>query len=782
MVNIEVDGRRLQARKGSMLIEATDAAGIYVPRFCYHKHLSIAASCRMCLVEVEKAPKPMPACATPVTEGMKVFTRSEKSIAAQKSSMEFLLINHPLDCPVCDQGGECELQDLSLGFGSDVSRYTERKRVVLDEDIGPLVQTEMTRCIHCTRCVRFGEEIAGMRELGATGRGENMRIGTYVKHAMRSELSGNIIDLCPVGALTSKPYRFTARAWELRQADGIAPHDCVGSNVHVHTRRGVVKRVVPKRNDAVNEVWLSDRDRFSYEGLQAADRLRRPRLKRDGVWRDASWDEALDEAAAKLRAVRAQQGATRVGALTAASATVEECFALQGLLRGMGSNNVDYRLRQTDFSDQQAMPLAPDLGQSLEQFERCDVVFVIGGNPRHDQPLLNLRLRRIAQRGGKVFYLNDRQLELNYAATQMVCRPSALPAALAAVVAELGVAAAAPLAAKTVHAGAIASALRTSGNRAAVLLGVAAQQHRRFAALRALANGLCVASGATLGYLTEGPNAAGAALAGALPHRGPAGAPVAAPGLDAQAMLDRPLAAYLLLGFEPDLDCHDGATALAALRGAELVIALSAYATPALEEVSDVLLPIAQYAENEGTYVNAAREWQSFAAAVKAPGEARPAWKILRLLATKLGVTTLAASRVEEVLAAVRNVIAETAVAPATVSSLPAAGDACGADGFDRVAPVPMYAADPLVRRAPALQRTGQVGDAVVALNPAELARLGLVDGAAVRVAANGAELRIAVRVDAALPDGAALLHAARPELVALGPLSGTVRIARGEG
>jgi NADH-quinone oxidoreductase, chain G len=401
VITIEVDGRTLEARKGQMLIEVTDGNDIYVPRFCYHRKLTIAANCRMCLVDVEKAPKPLPACATPVMDGMKVHTRSQRALEAQKAVMEFLLINHPLDCPICDQGGECELQDLAMGYGRDVSRYQEKKRVVQDKNIGPLVQTDMTRCIHCTRCVRFGQEIAGLRELGATGRGEDMEIGTYIEKSMVSEMSGNVIDLCPVGALTSKPFRYSARAWEIQQRAGIAPHDAVGSNIHLHIMQGRVKRVVPAENEAVNEVWLSDRDRFSYEGLYHPDRLTVPMIRERGAWQEVDWETALQFAMNGLQQVKSRTGTGSIGALTSPASTLEELFLLQKWMRGIGCHNIDHRIRQRDFSDQDIAPAFPWLGTSIADLERLDAVLLIGGNVRKEQPIINHRLRKAAMLGAR---------------------------------------------------------------------------------------------------------------------------------------------------------------------------------------------------------------------------------------------------------------------------------------------------------------------------------------------------------------------------------------------
>ncbi|HNW79179.1 MAG TPA: NADH-quinone oxidoreductase subunit NuoG, partial [Candidatus Competibacteraceae bacterium] len=662
-VNIEVNGIPLKARKGAMLIEVTDAAGIPIPRFCYHKKLSIAANCRMCLVEVERAPKPLPACATPVMEGMKVYTESPKAIAAQKGTMEFLLINHPLDCPICDQGGECELQDVALGYGGDVSRFAERKRVVKDKDIGPLVATDMTRCIHCTRCVRFGEEIAGLREMGATGRGENVEIGTYVSKAVASELSGNIIDLCPVGALTAKPSRYKGRSWEYVQHAGIAPHDSVGSNIFIHTLRGQVMRVVPRENEQVNETWLSDRDRFSYEGIYSDDRLSKPLL--GGV--ESEWENALEAAASGLKAVIARHGADAVGFLVSPTATVEELYLAQKLARGLGVNNIDHRLRQADFSDQDTAPAFPWLGQSLDALERMGAALLIGSNVRMEQPLVGHRLRKAALAGGQIMFINPRDFDFRFpVAAKVIADPVGMVTALAGVaqaVAELKgeilPAALAPLALFAPSDSARTMAAHLVNNAAAtVLLGNLAVAHPAYAQLRALAVFIARCSGATLGYLPEAANSAGGWLAGALPHRLPGAKPAPRAGLDAQAMLADPRKAYVLVGIEPELDCWDGAAALNALQGAELVVALSPYASAVTKRYARVILPVATFAETSGTYVNAEGSWQSFTGASRPFGEARPAWKVLRVLGNLCGLQSFEYLGSEDVLAEARSACA----------------------------------------------------------------------------------------------------------------------------
>ena len=744
-VNIEVDGQPLTARKGQMLIEVTDAAGIYIPRFCYHPKLSVAANCRMCLVEVERAPKPAPACATPVMEGMKVFTKSEKAVSGQKATMEFLLINHPLDCPICDQGGECELQDLALGYGSDVSQYVERKRVVRDKNIGPLVQTDMTRCIHCTRCVRFGEEVAGLRELGATGRGEHMEIGTYVEHAMSSELSGNVIDLCPVGALTSKPYRYSARAWELQARPVIAPHDCLGSNLNAHIKGQVVKRVVPAENEAVNETWIADRDRFSYQGLRHEQRLLSPRVKVNGVWQDCDWDTAFKAARDGL----ALHGES-LGALASPSSTNEEFFLLQRLVRGLGSAHIDHRLRQQDFSADAAEPAAPGLGFTLAELAAADAVLVVGGYPRHDQPLIHHRIRQAALRGAKVFVIDTLAEDYNFElAGRLSLRPGDYARVLAAIARAAGsteVAGDTPDAAQAAVAAALASA-----SRACIVLGSEIDRHPARGALLALVDALAAATNSRSGLITSGANSAGAWLAGAVPHRGPAGSAVHAAGATAGAQWAQKLPAYVLLGFEPDADVAHPAAAAAALASAQFVLALSAFSTPALEAAAHVLLPIAQHAENEGTFVNALGHWQRFSAAVKPPGEARPAWKILRVLGEQLGLDGFEAVQCEEVGRELAALASSTAVGTPVRRPLVQAAQPSGA-GLEVLITMPLYAVDGLVRRAGALQQMPQRADEWVRVAPATLARLGLADGASVTLGADGLSATTQVLADERVP------------------------------
>ncbi len=714
VVNLEVNGVPLTARKGQMLIEVTDRADIYVPRFCYHRKLTVAANCRMCLVDIEKAPKPLPACATPVAEGMKVFTRSKRAIDAQKSVMEFLLINHPLDCPICDQGGECELQDLAMGFGRGVSRYTERKRIVKDKNLGPLVSTDMTRCIQCTRCVRFGSEIAGIQELGTTGRSDRMEIGTYIEKSVDHELSGNIIDLCPVGALNNKPYRYSARAWEMVAKPLVSPHDCAGSHLYAHVLRGKLRRIVPRDSEAINETWISDRDRYGCYGVYSDDRLLAPRVKTDGAWSEVPWQDALEVARGVLEAARGDD----LGVLASPSATTEELFLLGRIARHLGCESIDHRLRQRDFRDQSADPAAPTLGCSIAELDALQGVLVIGSNLRMEVPIIAHRIRNAARRGASVAFLNPAAYRYYFETAANIAAPAdRLVDELAGVVA----AAAASASAVPTYAAKLVSG-RTPGDsqRAAaqalgrapalVLLGHIAQRHPRFAELRALAAALASLTGASLGYLAEGANGVGGALAGALPHRGVGGRPIARPGRDAHAMLEDPRRAYVLFGIEPSKDLAQGAAALPALEHAK-VVCFTSYVTPELLRIADVLLPIGTFAETAGTFVNTEGVWQSFDAAADVVGDARPGWRVLRVLGNLLGLANCEYRSPSDVLAALEEELGDasrpqpgaTAYSGSFAANGAAASEAATqADELD----VPIYAVDAVVRRSEPLQET----------------------------------------------------------------------------
>ena len=770
---IEVDGQELEAKPGQMLIEVTDTAGITVPRFCYHKHLSIAANCRMCLVEVEKAPKPLPACATPVMDGMKVYTRSPLAREAQKGTMEFLLINHPLDCPICDQGGECELQDVAMGYGGDVSRYTERKRVVRDEDIGALIATDMTRCIHCTRCVRFGGEIAGLRELGATGRGEHMRIGVYIEQSVSSELSGNVIDLCPVGALTSKPARYQARAWELSEHDGVAPHDGVGSNLHLHVRRDELMRVVPRENDTINQTWISDRDRFSYQGLYSKDRLLRPMLRENGKLREVDWQQALQAAAKALKGVAGD----RMGALIAPSATLEEQYLAARLMRGMDCPNIDHRLRQSDFRAEAADPALPWLGQPIAELANNDVTLLVGSWLRKDQPLLNHRVRLSQLEGGLVMAINPVAYDFNQELeVDVVCTPSAMTAELAGVAAALGADTAGLSVEPDQAHQAIAEALKEA-EQGVVLLGTAAVMHPDFSILRSLVANIAGAAKVQFGFVGSGSNDCGAWMAGAVPHRQAGGQPVETSGLSAGEMLEQPLDLYVTLGFEPEMDVADPAALAAALPAAK-VIALSSYLSPLLEQHADILLPISAFAETSGSYVNLQGDTQSFKGVAVPQGEARPAWKVLRVLGNLVdldGFDYVDSTEVrDEVLAACEGLEPDNALAATTNLS-----PQCLSGDWERIGGVPMYAIDAITRRAHALQLTPDAWEAGVRLNTESAASLGVIAHAAVRVSQGGASGEFKVHIDDAVPDGCIWLPTAVSGSETLGQGFGPVSVEK---
>ena len=755
-ITIKVDGQELEAKPGQMLIEVTDAAGISVPRFCYHDKLSIAANCRMCLVDVENVPKPLPACATPCNEGMVVHTRSPRALAAQKGTMEFLLINHPLDCPICDQGGECELQDVAMGYGADVSRFSEGKRVVTDPDLGPLVATDMTRCIHCTRCVRFGAEIAGVREMGATGRGEHMKIGTYVQKTVDSELSGNIIDLCPVGALTSKPSRFQARAWELTQAKGIAPHDCVGSNIYIHTRRNQVMRVVPKDNEAVNECWISDRDRFSYQGIYAEDRLQQPMLKEDGKWKTVSWEEALEAAAATLKSADGS-----LGTLVAPTSTLEEMSLAQKLTRALGSNNIDHRLRQTDFRNADADPSQPWLGQSFEDLENNNATLIVGSNIRKDQPLLGHRLRKSALAGGAVMAINPVEYDYNYAfAVENIVAPSAMLGDLAAVAKAAGCSASglqSIIDGATVEDShkAIAENLNNA-EQGAVLLGNFAVSHPDFTLMRGLAAAIADKTGCIYGVIPESANSAGAWVAGAVPHRG---AKLDPNDLNTADMLDQLQTAYLLINVEPAKDLADPVNAKTRLSAAKTV-AITSYKTDCLLETADVLLPAGTFAETSGSYMNAQGDIQSFGGAIPALGESRPAWKILRVLGNLTGAEGFEYQSSQDVLDELTGAFESK---PDNTLQAETSGDAVlTASVLERVADVPLYATDSIVRRSNALQHTTDAWNGAVRINAVTAQSNGLSEGDAASLsAAEGESVQLKVVIDDRVADGAAWYPAA---------------------
>jgi len=781
MVELEIDGRKVEVPEGSMVMHAANALDIYIPHFCYHKKLSIAANCRMCLVDVEKAPKPLPACATPVTNGMKVWTASEKALKAQKSVMEFLLINHPLDCPICDQGGECQLQDLAVGYGGSASRYDEPKRVVVHKSMGPLISAEeMTRCIHCTRCVRFGQEIAGQMELGMAGRGEHSEIMSFVGRSVDSELSGNMIDICPVGALTSRPFRYTARTWELVRRRSVAPHDSLGSNIIVQIKGDRVMRVVPYENEAINECWLSDRDRFSYEGLNSPERLGAPMIKQDGRWHETDWQTALAYCAHALAHVRAEKGAQAIGALGSPHATLEELHLLARLVRGLGSENVDHRLRQRDFSLDAAAAGAPWLGMRIEEVGALDRMLLVGSFLRKDHPLLAARIRQAVRRGAEVSVVHavDDDLLMPLAGRAIVA-PSRWPGELAQILVALlrarGETVPATLAGiePGAEASRIAHSLR-SGSGGAVLLGNAAVQCDRYGIVAQLAQAIADAAGARFGHLGEAANSVGGVLAGAVPGPG---------GRNAREMVAEPLSAYLLLGHEPSLDHGMPRVADAALARADTVIALTAYRSESLLGVADCLLPVTPFTETAGTFVNCEGTAQSFNGVVRPRGDARPAWKVLRVLGNLLELPGFDFDTSEQVRdAALRDGIESRLAtrvgfdASAWRIEPPAP---LGPGELERVADVPIYFADPIVRRAASLQQTRDAAPPGARMNAATLAGLGLAAGQRVRVAQGEGHALVDARLDERVADGAVRLAAAHADTAGLASMFGAVKVSR---
>lgn len=775
MVELTIDGKTVEVPEGSMVMHAAHKLGVYVPHFCYHKKLSIAANCRMCLVEVEKAPKALPACATPATNGMVVHTCSERAVAAQKSVMEFLLINHPLDCPICDQGGECQLQDLAVGYGGSASRYKEEKRVVFHKSFGPLISAEeMTRCIHCTRCVRFGQEIAGVMELGMLNRGEHSEITTFVGRSVESELSGNMIDICPVGALTSKPFRYQARTWELARRKSVSPHDSLGANIIVQVKLDEVQRVVPFENEDVNECWISDRDRFSYEAL-AVDRLETPMIKGDdGQWREANWADALQAAAQGLMAVRDQSGADKLGVIATEMATLEEMSLLARLARGLGTENIDVRTRLADPEFDASLSGAPWLGMNVSDLSTLDRALVVGSFMRADHPLMTQRLRQIVKHGAQVSSIDvaadDPLLRLH---GRMTVRPSQLADALA----EVAVAVAAlksvpvPDAWAGVQAGEQAQKIAqslVSGEKRAVLLGNVASHAPDAARVAANAQWIAQQIDATFGFLTAGANTVGAYLANAVPGRG---------ARTVQAMLEDGLQGYLTLNLEPALDTHLGQKAVQALQNAKFVVALTTYKSAA-QDWARVMLPVGPFTETSGTYVNAAGQPQSFKGTVAGFAQSRPAWKVLRVMGNLLDLKDFE----EESSEAVR----DSVLAAGAGSRLSNAINAkigrslvSKTDALERIADLPIYRSDSIVRRSEPLQQMAVSSLVAARVHPQTLQARAIPDGESVRIRTEDGELTIQVKADATVPTGAVRLSAGFEETAVLGSVHGQLQMER---
>ncbi len=764
-VSIEIDGKQVFAPKGSMIIQAADRIGVAIPRFCYHEKLAIAANCRMCMVEVEMGgrpmPKPQPSCATPVADGMKVFTQSQRALSAQRNAMEFLLINHPLDCPICDQGGECELQDLSLGFGRSVSRFVERKRVVADEDLGPLVETEMTRCIHCTRCIRVMAEVAGTYELGGMERGENLQIGTYVGKPLMSELSGNVIDVCPVGALTNKPFRFRARAWELIARESIGYHDALGSNLWLHTRRGEVLRTVPRDNEAINECWLSDRDRYSHEGLYADDRASMPMIRKNGELVETSWTEALAFVAERLRTSGAD-----LGALVAPLTSSEEGHLLARLVRGLGSDAIDHRLRQLDLSD---APRASAFEMPVADLEKANAILLIGCNPRHEMPLLNHRLRKAVNAGAKVHVINPLDFDFNFdLASKQILAPGAMVDAV------LGLARAANDAGKLPASSALASQLAkttpgesaralisqlTAASASVVILGESAVQHADAAWLRVAAKFIARATDSACNEIPSGANAIGLADAGVAPQ---------AHGRNAAAMLANP-PKTLIVYHAGSADFATPAAFDQARGNTDFYLYMGAYACSGVRSKAHAVLPIGLLPEIDASFTNVDGIVQTLAAGSKAPGEARPGWKVLRALGSALALDGFGFTEIGEVRAQM------TKSSPTAHEPRERSARSLALGAFERIATTAIYRGDAVLRRSPALNAHPLTRGACVSLNPADAARLGLGQGDTAHVETT----RLEVHLDASVPAGAAWIEAGYPAVAALPANGSALKIAR---
>ncbi|MFD0913094.1 NADH-quinone oxidoreductase subunit NuoG [Methylophilus luteus] len=793
MLNIEIDGKPLEVEHGSTIIDAADAVGIAIPRFCYHKKLSVAANCRMCLVQVEKFNKPLPACATPVADGMKIYTRSKASVEAQKSVMEFLLINHPLDCPICDQGGECDLQDIAVAYGASGSRYTEEKRVVFNKNIGPLVSTDMTRCIQCTRCVRFLKEVGGMQELGLVNRGEHAEITAYVDQSVNSELSGNIIDLCPVGALTSKPFRYSARSWELVRRPSIAPHDGLGSHVEVHVKDNKVMRILPREKESINECWLSDRDRFSYEGLNSPDRLKVPMIKHNGQWQETDWKTALEFAAGQLKDITKQYGGDALGVLVSPNSTMEEGYLIKQLAEGLGCGNVDYRLRQTDFRLDGKRTGTPWMGCNIQEIEELDRILLIGSNIRNEHPLLAQRIRKAVANGAELSIVspldNDPLMDI---AHKVIVRPNdmvnvlgqilkgmsglqklslCLPPTLNKLLEEIQVRPNTQKIAESLAG--IREDLILIAPKVGIFLGNMALSDPRFTEMYSMAEAIGGISGAKGGILPPAANSTGMHMIGVMP---------AATGMHARAMLEVPRKAYLLLNIEPELDCQHAALANEAMAKAECVVALTAYKSSALEN-ADILLPIAPFTETSGTFMSMEGRVQSFQAATRPLGECRPGWKVLRVLANTLGLPGFDYNSSEEVKNAVFNGEKPSAVVWRSLNNnlkeLVEIQVNIKKLGLQRIGEVPQYESDPIVRRSTPLQKTKYNIRPMARMHGEQLAELGLQDGDIVVARQDKGSAVLKVRLDNHVAKGCVRVAAAHPLTVGLGDLMGDITIEK---
>lgn len=793
MLNIEIDGKQVEVEHGSTIIDAADKLGVAIPRFCYHKKLSVAANCRMCLVQVEKFAKPLPACATPVADGMKIYTRSKEAVEAQQSVMEFLLINHPLDCPICDQGGECDLQDIAVAYGASGSRYTEEKRVVINKNIGPLVSTDLTRCIQCTRCVRFLKEIGGMQELGLVGRGEHAEISAYVDKSVNSELSGNIIDLCPVGALTSKPFRYSARSWELVRRPSIAPHDGLGSHIEVHVKDNKVMRVLPREKESINECWLSDRDRYSYEGLNSPDRLKVPMIKHNGVWQETDWKTALEFAAGQLKDITKQHGGESLGVLVSPNSTMEEGYLIKQLASGLGCGNVDYRLRQTDFRLDGKRVGTPWMGINIHEIEELDRILLIGSNLRNEHPLLAKRFRQAVDNGAELNIISPLDNNpLMPVAHKIIVTPNdmvnvlaqilkalsqvqrlslCLPPSLSQLLEKIHVRPNTEIMAESLAG--LSKTLDLIAPKVGIFLGNMALSAPRFTEMYSLAEAIGGICGAKGGILPAAANSTGMHLMGVMPS---------ATGMHARAMIEIPRKAYLLLNIEPELDCQHAALAKAAMAEAECVVALTAFKSEALDN-ADVLLPIAPFTETSGSFMSMEGRVQSFEAVTKPLGECRPAWKVLRVLANTLGLQGFDYNSSEEVKNAIFGGEKPSAVVWRSLNNnlkeLVEIEVKIKSPGLQRVGEVPQYESDPIVRRSTPLQKTKYNIKPMARMNADDMRELDLREGDTVLAKQDKGSAILTVRLDSHVAKGCVRVTAAHEDTIGLGDLMGDISVEK---
>lgn len=793
MLKIEIDGKPVEVEHGTTIIDAADSLGVAIPRFCYHKKLSVAANCRMCLVEVEKFGKPLPACATPVAEGMKISTRSEAAVQAQQSVMEFLLINHPLDCPICDQGGECDLQDVAVAYGTSGSRYTEEKRVVFNKNIGPLISTDMTRCIQCTRCVRFLKEVGGMQELGMVGRGEHAEITAYVDQSVNSELSGNIIDLCPVGALTNKPFRYSARSWELTRRPSIAPHDSLGSHIEVHVKDNKVMRVLPREKESINECWLSDRDRYSYEGLNSPERLKVPMIKHGDLWQETDWKTALEFAAGQIKDITDAHGSDALGVLVSPNSTMEEGYLIKELANDMGCGNVDYRLRQTDFRLDGKRVGAPWMGCNIDEVERLDRILLIGSNLRNEHPLLAQRFRKAVDNGAELSIIspldNDPLMDI---AHKVICTPNdmvnvlaqilkamsklqrlslCLPPSLDNLLKEIHVRPNTELMAESLAG--LGKTLNLIAPKVGIFLGNMALCAPRFTEMYSLAEAIGGVSGAKGGILPSAANSTGMHLMGVMPS---------ATGMHARAMLEVPRKAFMLLNIEPELDCQHAALAKSAMEKSDCVIALTTYRSEALEN-ANVLLPIAPFTETSGSFMSMEGRIQSFKAVAKPLGECRPAWKVIRVLANTLGLNGFDFDSTEDVRTAMFEGERPADFARSRLNNnmkeLVEIETKIQSTGLQRIGEVPQYEADPIVRRSEPLQKTKYNIQRKARMNPEDLRMMGIAEGDAVWVKQDQGSAILIVQTDAHVAAGCVRVAASHKQTIGLGDLMGDIAIEK---